>query len=114
MPVRVVGCCAGVGAGIPRDAAVVRSVEIDALAVDLFEAIASVDRVADVSGGIDRDRRSPTFHIDNLQWPADAPSGVAADLDIVRVTDLQGIAADSLEAVVLEDTRPVPTRFITR
>ncbi len=53
-----------IDAGVAAHRAVVEAIQVDAFAVDFFEAVAFVSGLIDVAGRIDANRRSAVFDID--------------------------------------------------
>ena len=53
--VRIIPDAVGIDAGVSADLAIVKAVEVETLAVDLFELILAVDGFVDIPGRVDRD-----------------------------------------------------------
>src|SRR5580658_5587192 len=83
--------------------AVVKTVEIHALSVYVFETISDVDGFVHVAGGVERHRHRPAYDVDQVRRIPDAPAPVAAHGYVRGVSHLDGIARDIFDDVLLDN-----------
>ena len=92
----------------------VESVQVDALAVDLFKAIAQVRRVVHITGRVDGYRNRPVLYVDRHRRESDVRARVVLKAQERCVASLQRVAADPLEAIAGEKSATVARRSVER
>ena len=99
---------------VAADLAIVESIQVHALAIDLLEPVADVGAAFHIARGIERRGHGAVLDIHVVHGKADPPAGVPFHPDLRGVPHLQGVAADVLEVVPGEQSAGVARRNVER
>src|ERR1700683_420971 len=102
-----------IGASIAAHRAVMKAVQVDAFAVDLFEIVVLVDGLVDVAGGVDAHRSSAVLDIHQVRWESDAAAAITHHVDLSCMAHLNGVASNIEECVLGDLAAAVTGRHIT-
>src|SRR5262245_56835657 len=108
----VIARVAAVETFITAHLAVVETIKVDALPIDLFEKIAGIEAILDIPRGIDRHRHRIVQHIDNFGWKADEAARVVHNLQVHGVSGLQSVAPRIMDFILLKNTPAVARGLI--
>jgi len=105
---------AAIDAGISLHAPVVEAVEVDALAIDLFEPVVFVSGALDITGRVDSHGRSASFGVDQRDRESNASPAIAVHFYSGCVADLDRVAAYFRKLIVGDLPALITRRTINR
>lgn len=103
MSLRISGSRFLVDAAVRADLAIMKAVEVDALAVDLLHDVFGIEALVDVSGGVDGDRDAAVRGVYKIDREADIGEKVLDDSDVGCVSDLNGVASASVNLALVDE-----------